>query len=388
VAPDPGIHSRILLSPPDVGPQDRVALLEAFDSGWIAPSGPEITAFEQEIAERVGVRRAVALTSGTAALHLALLCLDVGAGDDVLCPSATFVATGNAISYVGANPIFIDSSAATWTIDPQLVQDTIVFRARSHRTPRALVTVDLYGQCADYDPLLELCERYGVALVEDAAEALGSTYRGRQAGAFGAAGVFSFNGNKIITTSGGGMLVTNRDDLADRAAYLATQARDPVDHYEHRAVGHNYRLSSLLAALGRQQLRALDQKIAARRHTYDVYLDALQELPGVQLMPMAAYGDSNCWLTCLTVNPREAGLTRTDLIAELASVGIEARPTWKPMHLQPVFGGATVVGGAVSEMIFERGLCLPSGSSLTDEDRERVVDAVQTCVRRHAHGAA
>jgi len=365
------------LSPPDVGAVERKLLLEAFDSGWVAPAGPDLTAFEDEVASLLGVRAAVALSSGTAALHLALLVLGVRAGDKVVVPSLTFAATANAVRYLDATPLFVDSLAATWTLDPEMVADELGARATSGRPlPKAVVAVDLYGQCADYDALLEVCDRYEVPLVEDAAEALGSTYRGCAAGTFGTAGVLSFNGNKIITTGGGGMLVTDDDALARRVRYLATQARDPVPHYEHQTVGYNYRLSNLLAAVGRGQLSSLADKVAARRATNTLYREAFAGVPGLEFMPVAGYGESNCWLTAVTVDPAAFGATRDDIRTHLESLRIESRPTWKPMHLQPAFRGCTMRGGEVSEDVYARGLCLPSGSGLSDNDRARVVEAV------------
>jgi dTDP-4-amino-4,6-dideoxygalactose transaminase len=369
--------SRIYLSPPDVSDLERKLLLDAFDSNWVAPVGPDLDAFEAQVAERVGVRHAVALSSGTAALHLALLAAGVGRGDTVLVPSFTFAASANAVMYLGAEPIFLDSTAASWNIDPELVTEELRRLAHSGRLPRAVLTVDMYGQCADYEPLLAACDRYGVALIEDAAEALGASYRGRPAGSFGLAGVLSFNGNKIITTGGGGMLVTDDDRVATQARYLATQAREPVPHYEHRAVGYNYRLSNLLAAVGRGQVQRLDELIAARRQTAGYYRAELAELPGLTFMPVADYGEPNWWLSCLLVDAEVFGAGRDRIIAHLAGQNIEARPAWKPMHLQPVFRHCVMRGGAVSAELFRRGLCLPSGSALTDPDRERVVAAVR-----------
>jgi dTDP-4-amino-4,6-dideoxygalactose transaminase len=368
--------SRIYLSPPDMGPDERRMLLDAFDSNWIAPLGPDVDAFERELADRVGVGHAVALSSGTAALHLALLLAGVGAGDDVLVPSFTFVATASAVVYLGAQPVFVDSDPTTWTLDPTLVETELDTRAAAGRLPAAVVTVDLYGQTAEYDRLLAACNRHGVPLVEDAAEALGSTYRGRAAGTFGQSAVFSFNGNKIITSGGGGMLVTDTGALADRARFLATQARDPFPHYEHSAIGFNYRLSNLLAAVGRAQLGRLDHHLSRRRHINHVYRQALSGLPGVEFMPVAAYGQSNHWLTCLTIDPDRFGADREAIRLALEDVDIESRPTWKPLHLQPVFSHAPRVGGSVCADIFERGLCLPSGSALTDGDLERVIEVV------------
>jgi dTDP-4-amino-4,6-dideoxygalactose transaminase len=374
-------EARIYLSPPDVGDLERKLLLEAFDSNWVAPVGPDLGVFESQVADLVGVRHAVALSSGTAALHLALLAAGVQRGDTVLVPSFTFAATANAVMYLGARPVFIDSTAENWNIDPALVADELHRRARMGRVPRAVITVDVYGQCADYDPLLAACDSYGVTLVEDAAEALGASYRGRPAGSFGLAGVLSFNGNKILTTGGGGMLVTDDERVATQARYLATQARDPVPHYEHRAVGYNYRLSNLLAAVGRGQVQRLDDLIAARRDTARYYRAALGDLPGLEFMPIAGYGTPNWWLTCLLVDPDRFGAGRDQIVARLATYDIEARPTWKPMHLQPVFQGYPMRGGAVSADLFSRGLCLPSGSSLTAHDRQRVVDAIRAAPR-------
>jgi len=369
--------TRVYLSPPEVGPEERRMLLEAFDSNWIAPLGPDVDAFEAEFAERVGVGHAVALSSGTAALHLALLLVGVGRGDEVLVPSFTFVATANAVVYLGAVPIFVDCSPHTWTMDPDLVEDELDRRAASGRLPAAVVTVDLYGQSCDYDRLLAACDRHGVPLVEDAAEALGATYRGQAAGSFGRMGVFSFNGNKIITTSGGGMLVTESAEEAARARYLATQAREPAPHYEHVTLGYNYRLSNLLAALGRAQLAGLDSRVTRRRRINRCYREALAGLPGIAFMPVADYGEPNYWLTCITVDPGEAGTDRETIRLALEALDIESRPTWKPLHLQPVFAGNEVLGGGVCARIFADGLCLPTGSALSDHDLDRVVAVVR-----------
>ena len=374
-------ETRIYLSPPDVGDLERKLLLEAFDSNWVAPVGPDLDAFENQVADLVGVRHAVALSSGTAALHLALVAAGVGPGDTVLVPSFTFAASANAVMYLGARPVFLDSTAESWNVDPELVADELHRQARSARPPKAVITVDMYGQCADYDRLLAACDRYGVALVEDAAEALGASYRGRPAGSFGLAGVLSFNGNKIATTGGGGMLVTDDERVATATRYLATQARDPVPHYEHREVGYNYRLSNLLAAVGRGQVQRLDDLIDARGATARYYRAALGDLPGLEFMPIADYGTPNWWLSCLLVDAEAFGAGRDEIIARLATDNIEARPTWKPMHLQPVFQDCPVRGGTVSADLFHRGLCLPSGSSLTDHDRQRVVDAIRTTAR-------
>src|SRR3954447_24011053 len=327
-------ETRIYLSPPDVGDLERKLLLEAFDSNWVAPVGPDLDAFEAQVAELVGVRHAVALASGTAALHLALVAAGVRRGDTVLVPSFTFAATANAVLYQGARPVFLDSTAESWNVDPELVADELHRRAGMGRLPRAVVTVDMYGQCADYDPLLAACDRYGVPLIEDAAEALGATYRGHAAGSFGRAGILSFNGNKIITTGGGGMLVTDDAALADRVRHLATQAREPAPHYEHTSIGYNYRLSNLLAAIGRGQLMMLDERMGLRRQTAAFYRAALADLPGVTFMPVADYRTPNNWLTCILVDADAFGATPEEIRVHLQARGIESRPAWKPMHLQ------------------------------------------------------
>jgi len=373
---------RIYLSPPDVGDAERKLLLSAFDSNWVAPVGPDLDAFEAQVAARVGVRHAVALSSGTAALHLALMAAGVRRGDTVLVPSFTFAASANAVIYLGARPVLLDSTPDTWNVDPELVAEELRVRAARGQLPRAVVTVDMYGQCADYEPLLTACDRYGVALVEDAAEAFGATYGDRAAGSFGLAGVLSFNGNKIVTTGGGGMLVTDDAGVAAQTRHLATQAREPVAHYEHRTVGYNYRLSNLLAAVGRGQVQRLDELIAARRATSDFYRAALGDLPGLTFMPIAGYGTPNWWLTCVLVDAAAYGASRDKIIDELARQDIEARPAWKPMHLQPVFRDCVMRGGDVSADLFRRGLCLPSGSALTDHDRERVVDTIRSAQKR------
>lgn len=377
---------RIHLSAPDVGADERALLLDAFDSGWIAPLGPHVDAFEREIAHRVGVGHAAALSSGTAALHLALRILDVGPGDEVLTSTMTFAASANAVVYCGATPVFIDADRATWQLDPDLLADELDDRARRGRLPAAILAVDLYGQCADYERIAAAAARYDVPLIEDAAEALGATYRGRPAGSFGAMAVLSFNGNKIITTSGGGMLLTDRADWAERARFLATQARDPAPHYEHSEIGYNYRLSNLLAAVGRAQLRSLDAKVDARRAVFTRYRDALDDLAGLTFMPEATYGRCNRWLTCVLIDEATFGASSDDVRHALAERNIEARPVWKPMHLQPVHAARSRVGGAVSEDLFARGLCLPSSSHLTRAQQARVIEGVRSCARHAVRG--
>ena len=366
----------IHLSVPHMGAEEERYVAEAFASNWIAPLGPQVDAFEAEFAMAVGASHAVALSSGTAALHLALLLAGVEAGDDVFVSDFTFSASVNPVAYLGARPVFVDSEERSWNMDPALLAEGLEDAARRGRLPRAVVVVHLYGQSADLDPLTEACRRWEVALVEDAAEALGATYQGRSPGTRGVAGIFSFNGNKIITTSGGGMLVSEDAALVARARKLATQAREDVPHYEHREIGFNYRLSNVLAAIGRGQLGVLEERVAARRRVFQRYADALGSVEGLEFMPEAQWGRATRWLTCLTLDPAAFGADREAVRAALAAERIEARPTWKPMHLQPVFRDCARIGGEVAEGIFARGLCLPSSSSLGEEDQDRVIDAV------------
>ncbi len=367
--------SRIYLSPPELTGNELTLLGEAIASGWIAPLGPQVDKFEAEVAARVAMPYALALSSGTAALHLALAALRIGPGDQVWTSTFTFAATANAIKYVGATPVFIDSDRASWNMDPALLVAELEHAARSGKLPKAVIAVDLYGQCADLEPITQACKSHDVMVIEDAAEALGATYHGRPAGSFGDLSILSFNGNKIITTSGGGMLLGTRKDLIDRARYLATQAREPVAHYEHREVGFNYRLSNLLAAVGRAQLADLDRRVLARRAINARYRAAFSDLEGWTVMPEAAFGRSTAWLTCaLTRSEAE----RDAVIAQLTAADIEARPLWKPMHLQPAFAGCRAIGGRVSEELFRTGLCLPSGSGLTAADLERVITSIRS----------
>jgi dTDP-4-amino-4,6-dideoxygalactose transaminase len=378
------IPPKIYLSPPHMGADERALLLDAFDSNWVAPLGPHVDAFERELAAHVGVGHAAALSSGTAALHLALLLVGVKPGDTVLTSTLTFAATANAITYAGATPVFIDSDASTWNMSPALLAEELESAAKQGKRPAAVLVVDLYGQCADWDPITEVCARYDVPLIEDAAEALGATYQGKSAGTFGAAAAFSFNGNKIITTSGGGMLVSAHEDLVTRARFLATQARDPAPHYQHSHIGHNYRLSNLLAAVGRGQLRVLSDRVRRRRQNRVAYEALLGQVAGLTFPVEAPYGQSNAWLTCMLVNPDAFGATREEIRVHLEQAGIEARPLWKPMHLQPVFRSCRAVGGDVAARLFDVGLCLPSGSSLLPEQLELVVEKVLSTPRKVA----
>jgi pyridoxal phosphate-dependent aminotransferase EpsN len=370
------VDPRVYLSPPHLDGNEAAYVADALASGWVAPVGPWLARFEGVVAERCGVAHGVAVSSGTAALHLALLAHRIGPGDEVLVPTLTFAASANAVVHAGATPVFVDSDPTTWQVDPVLVEQVLAEKAAAGSPVRAVMSVDLYGQCADADALRAACERHGAVLVEDAAEGLGATYRGRSAGSLGDVAALSFNGNKIVTTSGGGMVVTDDAEIASHARHLATQARQPVQHYEHREIGYNYRLSNVLAALGTAQMERLDAKIARRREHRAAYEEALGGLPGVGFMPVAAYGEPTHWLTVMTIDPDEAIASVGDVLPVLAGHGLEARPAWKPLHLQPVFHDIEHIGGDVAERVFRTGLCLPSGSSLTDAERDEVIDAL------------
>ncbi|MCD1258765.1 aminotransferase class I/II-fold pyridoxal phosphate-dependent enzyme [Paenibacillus athensensis] len=372
---------RIYLSAPHMGEYEAGYVAEAFATNWIAPLGPHVDAFEQELAQSVGAAGAVALSSGTAAIHLALRLLGVGAGDTVLCSSLTFVATVNPVLYEKAVPVLIDSEPGTWNMSPLALERALREAAAGGKLPKAVIAVNLYGQSADMDALQLLCAEYGVPLIEDAAESLGATYKGKASGTFGRFGIYSFNGNKIITTSGGGMLVG--DDLAalEKARYWATQARDPAPHYQHSEAGYNYRLSNVLAGIGRGQLRALPQRVDARRRIFARYAAALAGVPGLAFMPEAAFGRATRWLTALTLDPAAGGPSPAAVMTRLAARNIESRPVWKPMHAQPLFADCAYYphapGDSVSDRLFATGLCLPSGSGMTDDEQDRVIAVLQ-----------
>lgn len=373
------MNNRIFLSPPHMGGEELGLVHEAFASNYIAPVGRKVEVFEEEFAQIVGARYAAAVTSGTAALHLVLRYVGVAAGDEVLCSTFTFVASANAIVYQGGRPVFVDSDRQSWNMDPALFADALATRAKAGRLPRAVVLVHLYGQPADIDPIKELCDKYGIALVEDAAEALGALYKGKAPGTFGAAGIYSFNGNKIITTSGGGMIVSDDEQLIRKVRYWATQAREDVLHFEHRELGYNYRMSNILAAIGIGQIHVLKERVASKRKIFAQYEEGLGSLPGVEFMPEPVYAHSTRWLTCLTIDPEQAGTDRDAVIKALERENIESRPTWKPMHLQPLYKGYEIVGGRVSEKLFKNGLCLPSGTAMTNADMERVIATIRSC---------
>ncbi|MBC9003708.1 DegT/DnrJ/EryC1/StrS family aminotransferase [Micromonospora aurantiaca (nom. illeg.)] len=367
---------RIYLSPPDVGPLEESYVLRAIRSGWVAPLGPEVEAFEREVAERVGAKHALALNSGTSALHLALLVLGAGPGSVVVAPTMTFAATANAAVYTGAEPVFVDCDPATGNMDVSALAEMLDMLTRAGEKVAAVLVADMFGTCADYDELLPVCEAAGAPVVEDAAQALGATYRGRPAATFGRLNALSFNGNKIITTSGGGMLLSDDEALLARCRHLATQAREPVPHYEHVDVGYNYRLSNLLAALGRAQLHRLDGMMRRRRLLRERYSKLFSGVPGVRLLGDGDEG-SNCWLTSIVVDPERTGWSAAELGAHLAARDIETRHVWKPMHRQPVFAGCRAVVTGASDRLFAQGLTLPSGSALDDDRLARVVGAVE-----------
>jgi len=369
---------RIFLSPPHMSGKEQEYIQEAFATNWIAPLGPNVDAFEREFCAVVGTAHAAAVVSGTAALHLALHLVGVSPGSEVLVSTLTFSASVNPIIYLGGRPTFLDSERTSWNMDPSLLEETLASRAGVGRLPKAVVLVHLYGQSADIDPILASCRHYGVPLIEDAAEALGSTYKGRSPGTFGRAGVFSFNGNKIITTSGGGMLVSDDEGLIVHARKLANQGRDPAPHYEHSEIGYNYRLSNVLAGIGRGQLSVLEERVAARQSNYEYYVQTLGKLPGIEFMPEAPWGRHSRWLTCITVDPARFRVDREVVRRAMERENIDARPVWKPMHRQPVFAAYEHVGGAVADDLFSRGLCLPSGSNLTQADLERVMSVIHS----------
>ena len=356
--------------------REETYVRQAFSTNWLSTVGPNITSFEKEFEKRIGLP-AAAVSSGTAAIHLGLKLLGVREEDEVFCPTLTFVATANPIRYLGAKPVFIDSDYASWNLDPEILRHALRERARHNKLPRAVIVVHLYGQCADMDPILETCGSYGVPVLEDAAEALGATYGGRPAGTLGHAAAFSFNGNKIITTTGGGMFVAQRQDWVEKVRFWSTQARDPGVAYEHSEIGYNYRMSNVLAGIGRGQLEVLPLRVEQRRAVAFRYRDAFADLPGISLMPQASFGFHTNWLSCFCIDEEQFGCSRDQLICALDAANIESRPVWKPMHLQPVYAGCECYGGEVAEDLFLRGICLPSSSSLSEAEQLCVIKEVR-----------
>ena len=381
---------RIWLSLAHMSGREQEFIQEAFDTNWVVPLGPNVNAFEKSLRdfliengelkiENEGMR-IVALSAGTAALHLGLILLGVQPGDEVICQSFTFAASANPIAYLEATPVFVDSEKETWNMDPVLLEEAIKDRLeKTGKLPKAIIPVHLYGMPVKMDEVMEVANRYGIPVLEDSAEALGSEYKGQKCGTFGEYGVLSFNGNKMITTSGGGALICPNEEKAKRALFYATQAREQAPHYQHEKIGYNYRMSNICAGIGRGQMFVLDEHVARRREIHDLYVKLLAGMKGVKVMcqPEGEGFNSNYWLTCITVEPEEAGFTREDVRLALDADNIESRPLWKPMHLQPVFKDAPFYGNGTSERLFEIGLCLPSGPTLTDKDVERVAKVVK-----------
>lgn len=381
---------RIFLSPPHMGNDEMRFLKEAFESNYIAPFGPMIESFEREFAEKVGIPYAVAVSSGTAAMHLALRILDVGPGDEVIVSTLTFIGSVTPVTFLAAEPVFIDSDRNSWNMDPDLLAEELAACQKRGKLPKAVVPTDLYGQCSDLNRILGICENYGVPVVADSAEAMGATYKAQSselsthkqvchAGAGARATVFSFNGNKIITTSGGGMLASDDKELIARARKLSQQAREDFVHYEHEEIGFNYRMSNILAGIGRGQLKVLDQRVAKKRKNFEYFKNSLGQISGIDFMPEASYGKSTRWLTVILITPEKFGADRETVRLALEAENIEARPVWKPMHLQPVFSGTRCIGGKVAEALFEKGLCLPSGTALSEDDLNRIISAILKC---------
>lgn len=360
-------------------------IIDAFETNWVAPLGPNVDAFEKEIASYVGVNEAVAVSSGTAAIHLALSLLGVKSGDKVFCSSLTFVASANPILYQGAVPIFIDSEPETWNMSPDALTFALKEAAVNDELPKAVIVVNLYGQSAKMDDICSICDQFNIPIIEDAAESLGSLYKGKQSGTFGDFGIYSFNGNKIITTSGGGMLVSNDTRAMKEARFLATQARDPAPHYQHSTTGYNYRLSNVLAGIGRAQLEVINNRVYAKRAIFNRYYEELARIPGIEFMPELEDTLSNRWLTALTVNQEISGVSVEELLQSLADENIEARPVWKPLHLQPLFKGVKYYphfeGLDVSKYLFENGICLPSGTNMTKSDQTRVIECLKRSLK-------
>jgi pyridoxal phosphate-dependent aminotransferase EpsN len=375
------IRKKIYLSPPHMSGVEQSFVSEAFASNWIAPLGPNVDRFEEEVRKYVNTMGALALSSGTSAIHLALRLLEVGQGDIVFCSSLTFVASANPILYQGATPVFIDSEPSSWNMSPLALEKALCDSEKQNKLPKAVIVVNLYGQSADMNAIVPLCQKYKVPIIEDAAESLGATYNGKASGTFGEFGIFSFNGNKIITTSGGGMLISDDVEALEKARYWATQARDKAIYYQHSELGYNYRMSNVLAGIGRAQLRSLEDFVNIRRSIYQRYLESLSGIPGLIFMPEIKLGQSTRWLTALTVNKELCGVSSLDVINHLAKYNIESRPVWKPLHLQPLFKGCKYYTHeenlSISDRLFENGICLPSGSNLLEEEQNYIIECIK-----------
>lgn len=368
---------RIYLASPHMGGKELDYINEAFDTNWIAPLGPNVNNFEKELCEYVNIKHATALSSGTAAIHLALKALEVDKGDIVFCSTLTFSATVNPIIYQGATPVFIDSDYETWNMSPIALKKAFVEAILNNQIPKAVIVVNLYGQSANYDELIKICSHYNVPIIEDAAESLGATYKGQQTGTIGDIGIFSFNGNKIITTSGGGMMVSNNEEYTKKSLFWATQSRENERHYEHKEIGYNYRMSNIVSGIGRGQLQVLDDRIAKKKYIYDRYKEAFKDIDDIEMMPI--YESPNYWLSVMTLK-EESEIKPIDIMMALEEENIESRPVWKPMHMQPIFEeyefSSSLKEGSVSEDLFNRGVCLPSDTKMSDEDLDRVISIV------------
>ena len=374
------MHQKIWLSSPHMGSSEEKFVKEAFDTNWVAPLGPNVNGFEQDITNYLkdGIH-AAALSSGTAALHLGLILLGVQPGDEVICQSFTFSASANPIKYLGAVPVFVDSEDETWNMSPRYLEQAIMDRIAKGKKPKAIIPVHLYGMPAKMDEIMAIADVYNIPVLEDAAEALGSSINGKMCGTYGAIAALSFNGNKIITTSGGGALVSHDAEIVNKARFLATQARDEAPHYQHSHVGYNYRMSNISAGIGRGQMEVLDTRIAQRRRIFDWHREEMANIAGISFVTEPAGYFSNRWLTTILVDPKESGMTRETLRLAFEAKNIESRPLWKPMHMQPVFSDCSFYGDGTSERLFEQGLCLPSGSNLTDAELARIKEVVQEC---------
>ncbi|WP_027720788.1 DegT/DnrJ/EryC1/StrS family aminotransferase [Maridesulfovibrio zosterae] len=372
-------NKRVYLSPPHMGGAEQEYVQQAFESNFIAPLGPMVNGFEQDFSKLSGLKHCAALSSGTAALHIAQHILGIGPNDIVLASSLTFIGSVSSATFLGAEAAFIDSDYKSWNMDPDLLAEAVEYYIALGRKPKAVVPTDLYGQCADYDRILEILEPHGIPIVVDAAESVGATYKGRHAGKGALMAAYSFNGNKIITTSGGGLLASDDEEIISRARWLSQQAKEPLPYYEHKEIGFNYRMSNLVAAVGRGQLEVLQDRVNRKREIFDLYKEALSGCTGISFMPEAEYGRCNRWLTVILIDEKEFGATPDQVRIALENENIESRPVWKPMHMQPVFSKNKIFGGQVSEDLFKRGLCLPSGTAMTQDDMDRTVKIIKGC---------
>jgi len=374
-------NNRIYLSPPHMGGNEQEYVRQAFESNFIAPLGPMVNGFEQDFSKLTGFAHCAALSSGTAALHIALRLLGVETGDVVIASSLTFIGSVSPITFLGAEPVFIDCDYKSWNMDPDLLAEAVDHYISQGRKPKAVIPTDLYGQCADYDRILEILEPHGIPMVVDAAESVGAAYKGRHAGKGALMAAYSFNGNKIITTSGGGLLASDDEDMISRARWLSQQAKEPKPYYEHEEIGYNYRMSNLVAAVGRGQVEVIPERVKRKREIFDYYEQELGSIAGLSFMPEADYGQCNRWLTVMLIDAEEFGSSPDEIRIALENENIESRPVWQPMHKQPIFKNNTVFGGKVSEDLFKRGLCLPSGTAMSAEELDRIIELIKRCGR-------